>query len=87
MRTTINLDEELNTRLRRIVPGRRLNRFINEAVAAKLEELERRQIEQEMKEGYLATQVERNELNQDWEALDIEGWPECLSPKGAASTG
>lgn len=76
MRTTIYLDDELDTRLRRIVPGRGLNRFINEAVAEKVAALEKEQVEREMREGYVATAVESAELARDWEVVDLEGWPE-----------
>lgn len=75
MRTTIQLDDDLLARLRPFVPPRRLNRFINEALAEKVATLERRQIEAQMKEGYLATARERQELNADWQGLDLEGWP------------
>ncbi|MBI3979235.1 MAG: hypothetical protein HY331_13715 [Chloroflexi bacterium] len=75
VRTTIQLDEELLARLRRLLPPRSLNRFINEAVAEKVAELERQRIEQAMKEGYLATQDERVEVDRDWQVVDVEGWP------------
>jgi hypothetical protein len=74
-RTTLYLDDELNDRLRRFVPPRGLNRFINEALAEKVGALERREIEENMKEGYLAVARDRAELNSDWEAVDIENWP------------
>lgn len=76
MRTTVYLDDELNARLREFVPGRGLNRFINEAVAEKVSSLEKERIRQAMREGYLATAADRAELNKDWEVVDVEGWPE-----------
>ena len=36
MRTTIYVDESLIARLRRFVPSRGLNRFVNEALAEKV---------------------------------------------------
>lgn len=75
MRTTIYLSDDVNARLRRLVPQRGLNRFINQALAEKIDALERQQLEQAMKEGYLATRAERVELNSDWSALDIADWP------------
>jgi hypothetical protein len=74
-RTTLYLDNDLNDRLRRFVPPRGLNRFINEALAEKVGALERREIEEKMKEGYLAIARDRAELNSDWKAVDIEIWP------------
>lgn len=76
MRTTIDIDEAVHARLQRIVPRRGLNRFINEAVAEKVDAIERRQLEQAMKEGYLTTRAERAALNDDWAVLDTAGWPE-----------
>ncbi|HWE61954.1 MAG TPA: hypothetical protein VHB98_09595 [Chloroflexota bacterium] len=76
MRTTVYLDEELHARLRQVVPARGLNRFISEAVVEKLQALERQQIEQAMKEGYLATRDDRAELSEDWGVVDTEDWPE-----------
>jgi hypothetical protein len=76
MRTTVYLDDALYGRLRQYVPGRGLNRFINEAVAEKIEALEKQRLMREMREGYLATRDDRAELNQDWDAVDTEGWPE-----------
>jgi hypothetical protein len=76
VRTTVHLDERLLLRVRRLVPERGLSRFINEAVAAKADEVERERVEAEMKEGYLATRTERAALNKDWGAIDTERWPE-----------
>lgn len=76
VRTTIYLDEVLLARVRELVPPRGLNRFLNDAVADKVRLLERQRIEEEMKEGYLATRQERADLNRDWEVVDLEGWPE-----------
>ncbi len=76
MRTTVYLDDDLNQRLRRLIPPRGLNRFINDAVAEKVRALEEQRIIAEMREGYIATREDRDELAQEWEAVDLEGWPE-----------
>lgn len=70
------IDEEINTRLRRVVPRRGLSRFVNEAVVEKVAAVERQQLEQAMKEGYLATRRERAELDEDWAPLDTAEWPD-----------
>ena len=75
MRTTIQVDEELAARVRRLAPRRGLNRFVNEAIAAKVAELERAELDRDMIEGYLATRAEREELNADWATVDLEAWP------------
>ncbi len=75
IRTTVHLDESLVARLRQIAPPRGLNRFINDAVAEKLDALDRQRTEQRMKEGYLATRQDRAQLNADWQVVDTEDWP------------
>jgi hypothetical protein len=75
-RTTVQLDEGLLERVRRFVPLRELNRFINRTVEDKVRDLERRELEGLMKEGYLATRNDREALNADWRAIDAEKWPE-----------
>ena len=76
MRTTIQVDEALAERVRRLVPIRRFNRFVNEALAEKVAALEQRELEQELREGYLATREDRVQLNADWHVVDVESWPE-----------
>jgi len=76
VRITLDVDDALNARLHRLVSGRDLNGFINKAVAEKVAALEKEKIRQSMREGYLATAAEHDELAKDWEAVDLEGWPE-----------
>ena len=76
VRTTINLDPEVLARARQLVPERGLSRFINDTLNEKMAQLERQRIEAAMKEGYIATRQERAELDEDWAAIDGEGWPE-----------
>ena len=76
VRTTIQLDEELMERVRQIVPTRGFNQFVKEAVAARVASIERERIEREMMQGYIAQRAEREELNRDWEQVDVEDWPE-----------
>lgn len=76
MRTTITLDEELHTKLKQLTTPRGINRFINEALRDKIQRLEQERVEALMKEGYLATKSDRSALNEDWQTIDVEGWPE-----------
>jgi hypothetical protein len=77
METMVYLDGELDARLRRLMPDHDRDRFVNEVVAEKLAALEKKeQITREMREGYIATAAERDELAKDWEVVDLEGWPE-----------
>lgn len=75
MRTTVHIEDNVLERARRFVPRRGLGRLVNEALAEKVAQLERREIEAAMKEGYLATRKERATLNEDWGVVDMEGWP------------
>jgi predicted transcriptional regulator len=76
VRTTIYLSEDLDRRLRELVPPRGLNRFINEVVAERVAALEEARTLAEMREGYAATREDRGEISQDWEVIMAEGWPE-----------
>jgi len=74
-RTTIYLDESLLERIRHYVPTRGLSQFVNELLAEKIAQFEQTEIEAQMREGYLATRLDRQELNQDWGIVDGESWP------------
>ena len=74
-RTTIYLDETLLDRVRRFVSPRGLSSLVSELLDEKVRQLERIEIETAMREGYLATNGERRELNADWQVVDGEGWP------------
>ena len=76
VRTTVQINDEVFDRVRRHVPSRGFSRFVNEALAARVDQLERERIEAEMREGYIATRADREELNADWSAIDAEGWPD-----------
>jgi len=76
IRTTVHLDEDVIARVRRRVPQRGLSRFVNEAITEKIEALERREIEAAMIEGYQASQEDQRDVDEDWRALEVEGWPE-----------
>ena len=52
-----------------------MDRFMNEAIAEKLAALEQQQLEQAMKEGYLATNDDRIALDRDWDAVVVIDWP------------
>ena len=76
IRTTISLDEELYAKLKQFTKPRGINQFVNEAVREKCQQVERETIENLMKAGYLATKSDRASLNEDWQTVDGEGWPE-----------
>jgi Arc/MetJ family transcription regulator len=74
-RTTIYLDENLLNRARRFVSPRGLSALITELLDEKVRQFEQAELEATMREGYLATNPERRELNADWQIVDGEGWP------------
>jgi len=74
-RTTIYIDEALLERARRYIPTRGLSQFLNELLSERLTELERAEIEAQMRDGYIATRRERRELNTEWQTIDGEEWP------------
>ncbi|MGE3908205.1 MAG: hypothetical protein AB7K36_02555 [Chloroflexota bacterium] len=75
VRTTVQIDPALMRRVKQLVPPRGFNQFVNEALAARADAIERARLEREMIDGYLATHDDRTDLSQDWEQIDIEGWP------------
>lgn len=79
-RKTIRIDDVLLERVRRLAPRGEISRFVNEALANRLDALEqantdRERIEREMMEGYIAQRKDREALNRAWAAVDNEGWP------------
>ncbi len=76
IRTTIHFDEELYAKLKQLTAPRRMSEFINKTLWEKIQQLEKQDIETAMKEGYLATKKDRAILNQEWQSVDTEGWPE-----------
>lgn len=75
-RTTVYLDEEVLQRVRRHVPARGLSQLINDLLAERASELERAELEARMREGYIATRSERQNVLADWHVVDTEAWPE-----------
>ena len=74
-RTTVYLDEALVVRARRLVPTRGLSQLVNDLLAERVAKLEQAELEAQMREGYIATRQDRQELNADWQMIDGEGWP------------
>jgi hypothetical protein len=72
MRTTISIPETLITRVRVRAPGVTLSAFAREAMAERLDRLERQELARSMSEGY-ATQSAGPD-GDDWAAVETEGW-------------
>ncbi len=72
VRLNITMDEDLYERLKRELPAKRISRFINDAVRARLHP-DRRTLDA----AYKAARKEawRKELTDDWNVTETEGWP------------
>jgi hypothetical protein len=72
VRLNITMDADLYDRLKRELPAKRISRFINDAVRARLHP-DRRTLDA----AYKAARKEawRQELTEDWDAAEMEGWP------------
>ena len=75
-RITIYIDEALLDRIRRFIPSRGLSPLVSELLDERVRQLEQEELEAALREGYLATKSERRMLNNDWQTVDVEGWPE-----------
>jgi metal-responsive CopG/Arc/MetJ family transcriptional regulator len=74
MRTTLVLDDNLMARVKNVVPPRKLSQFVNRLLEEKIQEMEKRELLAEMKQGYIATRENRRELNREWDAILAEKW-------------
>ena len=75
LRTTVYLEDAIVKQIHRYVPKRGLSQLVNELLQQRVAELEQAEIEAQMREGYLASRKDRDELNTDWQIVDAEGWP------------
>jgi predicted CopG family antitoxin len=72
VRLNITIDEDVHERLKRELPAKRMSRFINEAIRARL-----RPSRKALDEAYKAAAREewRRTEARDWRATDVEDWP------------
>jgi len=73
IRLNITIDKDVHERLKRELPAKGISRFINEAVRARL-----RPSREALDDAYRAAARERWRQSEarEWNATDIEGWPE-----------
>jgi hypothetical protein len=74
MRTTITIPDPLYREVRALAPETPLTAFARQAIAEKVTQLRRRNLQREMEEGY-AAEADDPSLDSDWSAVDVEGWP------------
>ncbi len=75
LKMNFTIAEDTISRLKNIVPEGNRSGFVGRAIEEKLDQTEREQFLELMKEGYLARRQEDIETNQEWEAATLEGWP------------
>lgn len=75
VRTTVQIDDALMERVRKLIPPRGFSQFVNDALLARTDAIERERLDRDMIEGYIATRADREELAQDWQIVDGESWP------------
>lgn len=73
VRLNITIDEDVHERLKRELPSKGISRFINDAVRARL-----RPSGDVLDEAYKKAARERwrHTEAREWQATDVEGWPE-----------
>jgi metal-responsive CopG/Arc/MetJ family transcriptional regulator len=76
VRMNITLPSSLAKELKQITATRKRSRFISDAIAQKIKQLKKQELDQLLVEGYQATMEEGLKLTKEFEQLDIEGWDE-----------
>lgn len=74
LKLNFTISEEIAEALKAHVQKRKRSAFVAAAVFEKLKELEREQLNQELREGYQARWGEDEEINRDWEKPGLEDW-------------
>jgi hypothetical protein len=74
-RIILSLDEASIQRAEQLLPPGRLRELINALLSEWLIKQEQAEVQAQMREGYLAVREERQELNEEWQAIDGVGWP------------
>jgi predicted CopG family antitoxin len=72
MRTTISIPDEIYSQAKDMMGSRSFSEFASEAVAARIRQLRRERLAQEMAEGYRA-EAESPSLDPEWSEVETEG--------------
>lgn len=75
IKLNFTIPEHTASRLRRVVADGNRSGFVGAAIDEKLDQVERQQFFELLKEGYQVRRQEGIEINQEWEAITLEGWP------------
>lgn len=74
MRTTVVLEDDLESRVRELVPGRKISLFINQCIRDYFEKEEEKSQGEMLKAAYERANSEALDLGVD--SVSIEEWPE-----------
>jgi metal-responsive CopG/Arc/MetJ family transcriptional regulator len=72
-RLNITIPSELAEKFRKRVKPRKRSEFISQAIVKKLDEIEKKHIQDLLKEGYLAVNLEEKELRTDFDITSSDG--------------
>ena len=73
-RLNITLPAALAEELKRITAPRKQSQFVVEAVEQRIKQLEKKQMETVLAEGYKATSKEGLKITKEFESVDLEDW-------------
>ena len=75
IKMTFTIPEEVAEEFKNAVRNSQRSRFVANAVAEKLQVLKEEQLNRELIESYIERYEEDRQLNEEWEAATLEGWP------------
>jgi metal-responsive CopG/Arc/MetJ family transcriptional regulator len=74
IKLNFTIPEDIARELKNRIGKNKRSAFVTEAVRSTLEELKKKQLKQELEEGYRARQDENSEINKEWEKITLENW-------------
>ena len=76
MRTTVVIDDSLNTKLKGLSSKKGLSRFINQCLREHFEVKDKKRRMRDLEKAYQRAAKMGGKSSRDFDAVDIEGWPE-----------
>ena len=76
VKLNITIPEELARQLDKLAGRRKKSRFIAEALRQRIGEIQERELNQILEEGYKARKQESLSIAKEFEPVDLEGWDE-----------
>jgi arginine deiminase len=72
LKQNFTVPEDVVKMLKAYIGKRKRSAFVTDAVRVRLKQLEERQLQQELIEGYKARKEESREINREWEQVTLE---------------